>query len=266
MEMVVAPVALPLRRERRWAAAFWALLSFMAIFLVSSRCAENPMNAFDQANKFYEQGKYPEAIQVYQKLAQDGRVSAALYFNLGNAFFKNSQPGEAIASYRLAQRIAPRDPDVEANLRFARENVGGPSFGMNRWQRWLFLLTVNELTLLTGGLLWLWLLLLALEQVRRNWRAALRPYRVFAGIAGLLAAAWLAWVAEARLGALSAVVVVHEAVVRYGPFDEAQKYFTLRDGAELTVVDHKETWLQVSDASNRTGWLQRKDVLVLPQG
>ncbi len=53
--------------------------------------------SFDAANKLYEQGKYPAAIESYRKMIQAGNVSASVYFNLGNAFFKAGRAGEAVA-------------------------------------------------------------------------------------------------------------------------------------------------------------------------
>jgi uncharacterized protein YgiM (DUF1202 family) len=59
------------------------------------------------------------------------------------------------------------------------------------------------------------------------------------------------------------VVIVSEAVVRPGPFDESPSAFTLRDGAEVTVLGRKDTWLQITDASQRTGWLPGKNVTLI---
>src|SRR6266700_7137667 len=128
--------------------------------------AESPTSAFEAANKLYKQGKHSEAAANYQKLIQAGRVSAALYFNLGNSFFKSGQIGRAIAAYRQAERITPRDPDLRANLRFARNQIQGPTLAVNSWQRWLRKLTLNEWTLLAAASLWLWFLLLAFLQWR----------------------------------------------------------------------------------------------------
>src|SRR6266699_3597580 len=85
--------------------------------------AEDASTAFDQANSLYEEGKFTEAAAAYEKMLQQGRASPALYFNLGNAFFKAGQVGRAVLNYRLAERLAPRDPDIRANLKFARSRV-----------------------------------------------------------------------------------------------------------------------------------------------
>src|SRR5260370_28423453 len=128
--------------------------------------AENLTSAFEAANKLYEQGKHSEAAANYEKLIQAGQVSAALHFNLGNALFKSGQIGRAIAAYHQAEQLAPRDPDVRANLQFARNQAQGPSLSPSRWQHWLGKLSVNEWTLLSAGGLWLLLFLLAPGQCR----------------------------------------------------------------------------------------------------
>ena len=82
--------------------------------------AESGSGGFEAANKLYEEGKFAQAAAAYEQLIQSGRVSAPLYFNLGNAWFKSGQMGRAITAYRRAEQLAPRDPDVRANLQFAR--------------------------------------------------------------------------------------------------------------------------------------------------
>src|SRR6185436_11225451 len=82
--------------------------------------AEDVAVTFDGANKLYEQGKFVEAAAGYEKLVLGGQSSAPIYYNLGNAYFKSGQIGRAIRAYRQAERLTPRDPDLRANLQFAR--------------------------------------------------------------------------------------------------------------------------------------------------
>jgi hypothetical protein len=224
--------------------------------------AEIPATAFESANKLYEEGKYSEAATAYAKLLQSGETSAALYFNLGNAFFKSGQIGRSIAAYRLAERIAPRDPDVRANLQFARNQIQGPTLSPRRWQRWLGHLTLNEWTVLAAGAVWLWLLLLAVRQCWPGLRTALRIYVLtLAAVSVLLCALAAAAFFQARLTRV-AIVIASDAVVRYGPLAESQAAFTAHDGAELRVLDQDKEWLRVSAGPGHVGWLRRDQVLL----
>ena len=242
---------------------------FFIILILAITCAVTLSAAdagaeFDAANKLYSQGKFAGAAEGYGKIIQSGAASPAVYFNLGNACFKAGQFGRAIAAYRRAEQAAPRDPDVRANLQFARKQIGGNlSVTPGLAQRALGKLTLNEWTLLATVALWGWLVLLALGQWRTAWRSRLQSYVLLTGLAtavlgGGVAADW-----AVNYSMKSAVVVVAEAVVRQGPLDEAQAAFTAKDGAELTVLDERDDWLQVGGNQKRIGWVKRASVQVL---
>jgi uncharacterized protein YgiM (DUF1202 family) len=44
---------------------------------------------------------------------------------------------------------------------------------------------------------------------------------------------------------------------------ESKSYFNLRDGVEVTVIDQKDDWLQVTDPIQRTGWVRADQVWFL---
>jgi len=221
------------------------------------------ITTFDAANKLYYEGKFSDAAAAYDKLVQSGQRSVALYFNLGNAFFKSAQIGRAIASYRQAQLLAPRDPDIRANLQFARNQVQGPTLPTTTWQRWLGRLSLNEWTLLAAASLWLFFLLLALLQRRPALARPLRNAALALGLATLMLCSCLGTIIYENSSNRIAIVVAPEAVVRMGPLDTAPNAFTVHDGAELRVLDQREDWLQVTTGPQRFGWVQRQQ-LVLP--
>lgn len=257
--------------NRPWSSALRAGLLLLALLLGGSRfgsvawAAGDRDVAFDQANKLYEEGHYPEAAAAYEKLATSGPPDIAVYFNLGNACFKSGRIGMAVAAYHRALDLSPRDPGVRFNLQFARKAVSGSDAPPGRWwQRALESLTLNEWTILAAGALWLWFGLLAI----REWRPALRPglrgYTLASGVVLLGLALCAGAAVDRRLGVQRAVVVVPEAVVRVGPLDEAQEVYKFRDGTEVELLDRKaiaggttnQLWFQAQDFSGRIGWLK----------
>lgn len=219
--------------------------------------------AFNEANRLFEQQNYAGAAAAYEKMLQRDQKSAAVYFNLGNARFKAGEVGRAIAAYREAERLAPRDPDVQANLQFAREqlqNTKAPP--SNLFTSLLDRLTLNEWAVLTATLLWLWFLLLAFGQLKSDWRKPLRRYAIGLGVLAICFLGCTGFAAQRHL-VKSAVVTVQEAVVRRGPFEESQSAFALRDGSELTVLDKRDNWLQIADTSNRVGWIADNQVAII---
>jgi tetratricopeptide (TPR) repeat protein len=252
-------------KDRAHTISFRATLALTIAISICGACAsaaDDPAAAFDAANKLYEQGKFAEATSGYENIAQAGAVSAGVYFNLGNARFKSGEVGRAIASYRQAEALAPRDPDVRANLQFVRGQIQGPTQPPDRVRRWLGALTLNEWTLFASVAVWLWLLLLAWRQWQPALKRALRGLVLATGAATLIVGLCLGM--RLFLDSVPTVVVIsHDAAVRTGPLEDSRTAFTVHDGAELSVLDQKDDWLQVSAGGQWLGWLQRDQVLSL---
>jgi Flp pilus assembly protein TadD len=72
------------------------------------------------ANQLYENGRYTEAVQAYQQLVDQSFRGSSLYYNLGNAYYKQGDLGRAIVAYLRAEKLAPRDSEIRVNLDVAR--------------------------------------------------------------------------------------------------------------------------------------------------
>ena len=74
------------------------------------------------ADAEYAKGNYQQAIVDYEELLQNG-VSADLYYNLGNAYFRTENITKAILNYERAHMLSPGDEDIQFNLQFARSKT-----------------------------------------------------------------------------------------------------------------------------------------------
>jgi tetratricopeptide (TPR) repeat protein len=226
------------------------------------QCAEPSL--FDQANRLYEEGKFKEAIPLYQSMLKAGWRSPAVFFNLGNSFFKAGDLGSAIYNYHRAAALAPRDPDIQANLAFARNHVEGTaSVQAPIWERAVTYFTLNEVTAAAALFFWIWLILLSLERWRPVLKSSLRMYVSISGTVFICLLILLgAGCASAREE--TAIVTVNQALVHLGPLQESQAAFNVSDGTELQVEARRGEFLQVLDRSSRTGWISTNDVALFP--
>jgi tetratricopeptide (TPR) repeat protein len=221
-----------------------------------------PEAAFHEANRHYEQGDYRSAIAAYERLLGDRKGSAAVHFNLGNAWFKSGRIGQAIWHYRVARDLNPRDADVRANLQFARHQVGAP-VSEGRLQRWVGLLTLNEWAAVSIGCFWIWVASMIVGQVSARSRRWLRFWVRLSLVAWMVSALALAIAWHEQFGNRTAVVVA-DGEVHYGPFAESQTNYAVADGVELKVIDSREGWVQVEDVRRGIGWIDRSRVALLP--
>jgi tetratricopeptide (TPR) repeat protein len=225
--------------------------------------AESTPASFEAANRLYFEGKYSEAAATYAMLEKSGQSSAALYFNLGNALFKSGQIGRSIAAYRQAQALAPHDPDVRANLQFARNQVQGPTTTAAKSRAWLTRLTVNEWSVLSAVSVWAFFILLGLGLWRPRWQRALRSYAVSLAVLSLFLCGCAGASFVSVRSRQTAIVVSPDVALKQGPLEGSQNVLTVHDGSELHVLDDNNDWLQVEAPGPRAGWVSKADVVVV---
>ena len=208
------------------------------------------------AGQLYEEGQYAQAAQAYEQLINQGFANSALHFNLGNAYFQQGDYGQAILSYRRAQQLAPRDPDIEANLAMARsqavDQIESVEDGRLVSQVGRFIqerITLNELALATLGVWILFVSLLILRSASEpgnTWRGFLQYGLVVTGIllvAGLLAVGSSSYVADNQP---DGVIVASEVEVTSGPGSQYVTEFTLHSGAEVHLVETRGNWVRLA--------------------
>jgi tetratricopeptide (TPR) repeat protein len=246
-------------------AHFQILLAASAVWISASNAIADDVSAkFDAATKLYAEGKFTNAATAYEKILRSGAVSPALYFNYGNAEFKAGNLGRAIAAYRQAEQLSSHDADVRANLEFARSQVQGAKASANRWDNWLGTLTLNEWTALAAVSFWLTFMLLAIMQVWPVLKTVLSGFTRAVAIVMILSGVGCGAAVSIHVYKKTAVVVAPDLVARSGPFDDAQNVFTAHDGAEFAVLSRRGDWLQVADSSGKIGWIERRQVEILP--
>ena len=67
---------------------------------------------WNKANTAYINGDFHAAADTYEELLSRGVSSMKLYYNLGNAYFKDDRIGKAILYYNRALRLAPGNDDI----------------------------------------------------------------------------------------------------------------------------------------------------------
>ncbi|MFD2146620.1 tetratricopeptide repeat protein [Mucilaginibacter antarcticus] len=91
-----------------------------------------------EGDAFYAKGQYKEAIASYQSVINGGQQSAALFYNLGNAYFKSGELPSAILYFEKARLLSPGDEDINHNIRFASTRTvdkieEAPQFFLTKW-------------------------------------------------------------------------------------------------------------------------------------
>lgn len=152
------------------------LVGLVAASRAMSGAVQADPRAMAAANQLAQAGHYAEATAIYRQMLEQGIDDPALHYNLGNVAMLQEDPAAALAHYRQAAELAPRDADLRHNLTLAStaagesERTGGPLALAAAATR--SVLTINELALLTLGV---WFLLGFLVLLYRHFLPDQRP-------------------------------------------------------------------------------------------
>lgn len=237
------------------------MISVLTMILVLTVIPQDVNTQFFAANGLYREGKFQQAVSSYERLLDEGFISSSLYFNLGNSYFKMGRRGKAILYYKRAQRLAPRDPDIEANLRFAFSLVDGytgeesPNWFAGKWERAYSTVNLRELGILVVGLCWLLsggivAGILMKRRKRLAWYVNLVLGVMLLFFILCQVSQWYAFTHQQW-----AVIVLEKSEAHFEPSKEATRHFALDEGALVRVIERKGVWTKGLRRDGKKGWL-----------
>ena len=222
---------------------------------VASRAARAAdATGFASGNQRYAAGDYAGAVQAYEAAVRQGRFSANLFYNLGDAYYRLGDKGRAILNYRRALMLEPSHAEAAANLAFI--SGGRPVKDRSGFAR------VWEMApwfAAAGGWLGAAGLLIALAGRRRR---AVGPGLAVIGCLVGVGTAGLIWFFDGNAGNGAVAVVVAEATpALYSPADSSKVVTTLPAGGEVRVLSEQGAWIYalLGDGSTRA-WLSANKV------
>ena len=99
---------------------------FIIIFFsISIALSQDIDKLFKDGNKFYSQNSYKEAVKSYEKIIDSGYYSEDLFLNLGNAYFQESNFGQARWSYEMGLKLNPMNTDLQNNSNINKLYIEG---------------------------------------------------------------------------------------------------------------------------------------------
>jgi len=237
---------------------FFCLLLAVPSVLAQTESTNSPAAIFNEANKAYDAGNYPVAIELYQSIINDGYGSAETFYNLANAHFRDEEVGKAVLNYRRAWFLSPRDADVRANMNLAIQRTGAYLPAMSLLSRSITELSKREWSMITRTAYWIAVgctLLLLVLPMTRVW---LKPITIVAWIAATLSlGGWITW--NQWLRKAEAVVISDKQTALYEPRASATPYFEVPEGSIVFIEDEFDAWVKIS-AGNKSGWLSKSSV------
>ena len=239
---------------------------FVGVLLLSSLSVQaiTKQNADDE----YKKGNYQQAIKDYEELLKEG-VSADLYYNLGNAYFRTDNITKAVLAYERAHLLNPGDVDINFNLQFARSRTidkitpESEMFFVTWYHSLVNFTSVDSWarTAIVSIVLVLLLVLLYLFSPNIN----LRKVGFFGAniflVLFLLSNLFAYQQKKSLINRNGAIVVAPTVNVKKTPSMSSNNTFVIHEGTRVNITDKSiKGWRNITIADGREGWVLERQI------
>ena len=220
---------------------------------------------FQQANAYYQQRSYQQALQSYQETLKGGRHSSAVYFNMANCYYRMEQWGKAIAYYEKAKRLSPSDSDIDFNLKTALKKrsyqTDNNTTFQNWWEEVLFLFPLRTWLVCVLVFSWVGTGFFFLYFYNAN-PITKRLYFSLGSVSLLFCvlSLFLGVQSESFFDRSEAIVIIKEGYVKSEPNEQSSNHFTVYEGMKVEVLSDQAHWLKISIPDGKVGWITQNTV------
>ncbi len=217
------------------------------------------------ADSAYTADDFSRAIELYTRALETDGASPDLYYNLGNAYYRNCNLGRAIVAYHRCLRLDPANADARANLAFVNSRIQDLPEDDSSFLTRMHTAVVTA----CSANAWAWIAFAAFALTL----AAVALYIFGAFVLAVLTAYFIvvAAAAAARIDDRShAIVTVPTTFLNSIPRQPKQtdKVVPLHEGTRVEIIDSVPTpddpvsprWYNVKINNSTHAWLRATDV------
>ncbi|HZR04526.1 MAG TPA: tetratricopeptide repeat protein [Candidatus Udaeobacter sp.] len=249
------------RSQARWAHRLKVYVpgcALACIFWVSSAFAQ-PDADFTKANQEYSQGHFKEAISGYQSLVRAGQLSATLFYDLGNAYFRVGDFGHAILNYERALALERHHPEAMANLQIVRDEARALELQQGGPERYFQFASVNQYSVAAAIAFWLAIFAIVMLIFARRRSATLIATLIFCLLIGAVSSYAVYTLERGTNGSALAIVTGKDVQARLATADTANSVLALPPGSEVKILSTRGDWIYAALPNNLRGWIPAKD-------
>lgn len=245
-------------------------LVFIALFSLSVLSAQNSA-LFKQATDFYNNGEFSKAIENYEQILESGNHSAALYFNMGNCYYKQNSIGPSIYYYEKALLLSPNDNEIKNNLQFAQNmrldaieempqtemaQVYNKVINWFSCNGWAYLTVAFSVLFVLAYLAYYFIRMANQKRIAFITSFFSLGLAIFCVLMGYLQY-------DQQKKNNPAIVFSKEISVSAEPNSNSEIIFTLHEGTKVNILDELNGYKKIRIADGQTGWLLEESIKAL---
>ena len=242
------------------------IIALLLFFTSTILLAQTADEMFTNANTLYKEGKYQEAVKLYEDIVASKNVSSELYYNLGNGYYKVNKVAACIYNYEKSIQLDPLNQDAQNNLIIAKrltldriEELPKSVFqklNKNFLQKFTYntwAVIVVFLSFLVSFLFLSYYFSYASSKKRLFFTTSILSFL-------LLIISIVITVTQYKQASknIEAIIFSEEIEIKNAPTNDANEIFTLHEGTKVKILDTVDDWKKIKLVDGKTGWMLSK--------
>ena len=226
---------------------------------------------FNRATDAYNEGNYEKAITTYEQILDKGEHSAALYYNLGNSYYKLNQIAPSIYYYEKALLLRPNDPEIKNNLAYAQNMTLDaievlPETGISKiyqnitgklsFDQWSYSAVVFLILFVIAYIAFYYL------RYATQKRIAFIGSLIFL-IVSVISLSFAFMQYTHFNSEQPAIVFSEEVSVKSEPNRRSTEAFVLHEGTKVNVLEELNNFNKIQLVDGKTGWIPSDEIKLL---
>jgi len=214
------------------------------------------------AEQMYQHARYAQAADLYESLLTSIGPNFVVYYNLGNAYYKNSDIAMAILNYERALLIKPGDKDTRFNLEICQTKTVDTidPLGVFLVTRWFKSLenTQNTNGWAITSLIFFILFIASLFAYFFSRFLWLKKTGFYVGVVSLiLCILSLIYASDTYQDSVypdQAIIMDATVTVKSSPDPSGTDLFPLHEGTKVTITNEIGSWNEIELQDGNIGW------------
>lgn len=217
-----------------------------------------------EADSAYIRNDFAAAVELYESILKNDGVSADIYYNLGNSYYKMNNIAKAVLNYERALLLNPGNGDIRFNLELARsktvDKVTPPSeMFFVTWAQSL-INTMSEKAWAQTGIITFILTILTLSMYIFSKRTILKKVGFIAAICffliTILVNVFASEQKEELVNHKNAIIMAPSVTVKSTPNQSGTDLFILHEGRKVMIKDNiMKEWKEIRLEDGNVGWV-----------
>lgn len=216
-----------------------------------------------KGNILYKKGDFEGAITAYESVLKSGFESSALYYNLGNAYYREGKIGYALLNFEKAKKLSPNDEDINHNIALLNTRITDRIESMPRfflfqwWDNIVYLFSINGWTYMVYFIYFIFLVVICIYFVAKQ--PNLQKYSFFGGIivfCTLVFSIIILFINVNReLNSKSGIITSNYVNVKSSPDEKSNDAFVIHEGLKIRLEDKVDNWYKIKLRDGKLGWI-----------